>query len=82
MHKDKPPGVFDFAERGVRYLVGFWFTTGLVLSILVRTALLVWGDASESNRPRQSSDMLETETNARKPASANPPPPPTDAVRY
>ena len=37
MHKDKPPGLFDFAERSIRYLVGFWFTAGLILSLLVHT---------------------------------------------
>jgi hypothetical protein len=81
MHKDKPPGIFDFAERGVRYLVGFWFTTGLVLSILVRTVILVRGDTSGEINRRQNAERLEAETAARKPATANTPPP-TDAVRY
>jgi hypothetical protein len=83
MHKDKPPGLFDFAERGVRYLVGFWFTTGLVLSILVRTAILVMGD-NASNATTQSADRLEAEAVARRaardPNKAQPPAP--EAVRY
>jgi len=83
MHKDKPPGLFDLAERGVRYLVGFFFTTGIILSILVRTAILVMGDNS-SDSVRQSSDRLEAEASARKAArdpNAAPPPAPA-AVRY
>jgi hypothetical protein len=82
MHKDKPPGLFDFAERGVRYLVGFWFTTGLVLSILARTAILIMSDdASTPNR--QSTDRLEAEATARKAAKdPNGPPAAPAAVRY
>jgi hypothetical protein len=83
MHKDKPPGLFDFAERGVRYLVGFWFTTGLVLSILVRTTILVMGDNAPSSTT-QSADRLEADAAARRaardPNKTQPPAP--DAVRY
>ena len=80
MHKDKPPGLFDFAERGVRYLAGFWFTTGLVLSILVRTAMLIMGDNSSDSNSR-SPDRLEAEAQARKPATA-PTEAPPPSVRY
>jgi hypothetical protein len=83
MHKDKPPGIFDFAERGVRYLVGFWFTTGLVLSILVRTAILIMGD-NASPPAKQNADRLEAEAAARRaardPNKVQPPAP--EAVRY
>jgi hypothetical protein len=81
MHKDKPPGLFDFAERSVRYLVGFWFTAGLILSLLVHTGMLVRrADATEPGFKRNP-DLLEAEATARKPASATMPPP-TDAVKY
>ena len=81
MHKDKPPGLFDFAERSIRYLVGFWFTTGLVLSLLVHTGMLVWRTDLKGSGYKRSAEQLEAEANARKPASATTPPP-TDAVRY
>jgi hypothetical protein len=82
MHKDKPPGLFDFAERGIRYLVGFWFTTGLVLSILVRTAMLVLRDDA-SNHTVRSSDAIEAAANARKPPKdPNASAPSPAAVRY
>ncbi len=80
MHKDKPPGLFDFAERGVRYLAGFWFITGLVLSMLARTAMLVMGDNSSEAKSR-SPDRLEAEAQARKPATA-PTEAPPPSVRY
>jgi hypothetical protein len=80
MHKDRPPGLFDFAERSIRYLVGFWFTTGLILSILVHTGMLVWrADAKGSGK--QDSDSLEIKAASHKPASATTPPP-VDSVRY
>ena len=81
MHKDKPPGPFDFAERSIRYLVGFWFTSGLVLSILVHTTLLVWRADAKGSDFKRNPEQLEAEAAARKPASATTPPP-TEAVRY
>ena len=79
MHKDRPPGIFDFADRSVRYLVGFWFTSGLILSILVHTGLLIWrADAKEL---KQDSDTLEVKAASHKSASV-PAPPATDAVKY
>jgi hypothetical protein len=80
MHKDRPPGFFDFAERSVRYLVGFWFTTGLVLSVIAHTGILVWRDNAKPG-PERNPDALEAAANARKPASAKTPPP-SAVVRY
>jgi hypothetical protein len=79
MHKDKPPGLFDFAERSIRYLVGFWFVAGLSLSILVRTGILIRRD--DKAEAKRNPEALEAATLARKPASATTPPP-TEAVRY
>ena len=81
MHRDKPPGFFDFAERSIRYLVGFWFTTGLVLSILVHTGLLVWRADAKGPDSKRNPEALEAKAMAQKPASATTPPPAT-AVRY
>lgn len=81
MHKDKPPGLFDFAERSVRYLVGFWFTTGLVLSLLVHTGILVRRADAKGSGYKKSAETLEAEATARKPATATTPPP-TASVKY
>lgn len=79
MHKDKPPGLFDFAERSIRYLVGFWFTAGLILSVIVHTGMLVW--RADAKVLKQSPETLEVKASAHKPASATNPPAP-DAVKY
>jgi hypothetical protein len=81
MHKDKPPGPFDFAERSIRYLVGFWLTAGLALSILVHTGILIWRDNAKGPAPGQNPDALEAKALARKPASATTPAA-AAAVRY
>ncbi len=81
VHKDKRPGVFDFAERSIRYLVGFWFTAGLALSILVHTGMLVWRADDKGPGAKRNPEALEAKTTARKPASATTPPP-SAAVRY
>ena len=82
MHKDKPPGIFDFAERSIRHLIGFWLITGFILSILVHFGLLLWrADRKEPAAPGPNSEALETKTNARRsPASASPAS--TASVRY
>lgn len=80
MHKDRPPGPFDFAERSIRYLVGFWFTAGLVLSVLVRTGILVWRDTNGPG-PKRDAEALEAAAITHKPPSAKAPPP-SEAVRY
>jgi hypothetical protein len=81
MHKDRPPGLFDFAERSIRYLVGFWFTTGLVLSIIAHTGLLVWRADAKGMGGRQNAEALEVKAASHKPPSATTPPP-TDSVKY
>jgi hypothetical protein len=79
MHKDKPPGLFDFAERSIRYLISFWFIVGLTLSILVRTGILIRRD--DKGDASRNPDRLEAEAMARRPATASTPPQ-TEAVRY
>lgn len=80
MHRDKPPGLLDFAQRSIQYLVGFWLMAGLVLSVLVHTGILVWRDAKRSG-PKRDAEALEASALAHKPASAKTPPP-AAAVRY
>lgn len=80
MHKDRPPGLLDFAERSLHYLIGFWFTVGLLLSVIVHTVILVWQDSKRVG-PERSAETLEAKALSHKPASANSPPP-DPAVRY
>lgn len=81
MHKDKPPGPFDFAERSIRYLVGFWFVAGIILSVFVHTGILIRRADAKGPDAKRNPDALEAEAAARKPASATTPPP-SAAVRY
>lgn len=80
MHKDKPPGLFDFAERSIRYLVGFWFTAGLILSILVHTGMLVWRADARGPGLKQDGETLEVKASVHKPATASTAAP--EKVRY
>jgi hypothetical protein len=76
MHKDKPPGIFDFAQRSIRYLIGFWLAAGLLLSFFVHVGLLVWRVDTEKGPKLENG--LETKTApVTKPTS-----PPGPVVRY
>jgi hypothetical protein len=81
MHKDKPPGLFDFAERSVRYLVGFWFAAGLVLSLIVHTGILITRADAKGSGAKETPETLEAKAISHRPAGA-PTQPPTSAVRY
>ena len=78
MHK-KRPGLFDFAGRSTRYLVGFWFTAGLVLSLLVHTGMLIRRAGAKGADP--NSALLEAEAITRKPGTTTTPSP-TAAIKY
>lgn len=80
MHKVRPPGLLEFAQRSVHYVIGFWFVAGLILSVIAHTAILVWRDVRRPN-PERDPTALEATTLAHKPASAKTPPP-AAAVRY
>jgi hypothetical protein len=83
MHKDRPPGLFDFAERSVRYMIGFWFVVGIFLSILVQTGVLVWRSDFSGPRVKPNQDALEAATAAQRAAAGKTPPPdPPAAIRY
>jgi len=80
VHKERPPGLFDFSERSVQYFIGFWLAAGLVLSVIVHTGLLVWRDFRRES-PERNPTSLEASALSHKPASAKTPPP-AEAVRY
>lgn len=83
MHKDKPPGPFDFAERSIRYLVGFWLIGGLVLSMFVHTGMLIWRTDAKAPDSKPDPAKLEAATAARRAAAGKvPPPDAAPAVKY
>jgi hypothetical protein len=83
VHKDKPPGPFDFADRSIRYLVGFWVGAGLLLSLLVHTGMLVWRADAKDPGAKPNPEALEKATAAQRAAAGkSPPPEPPPAVRY
>lgn len=74
MHKDRSPGIFDFAERSIRHLIGFWLISGFILSVLVHFGLLIWrADKKEPALPEPQSEALEAKAAAqRSPSSTSP----------
>ena len=82
MHKDKPPGIFDFAERSIRHLIGFWLISGFILSVLVHFGLLIWR-ADKPPPPDRPSEALENKTAAqRSPSTTSSSTVAPDAVKY
>lgn len=81
MHKDKPPGIFEFTARPVRHAVAVGLATGVVASILTYIGTTLWGaDASARSRPATGPESLEEAAAATHPNVATPTP--SAAVRY
>jgi hypothetical protein len=81
MHKDKPPGFFEFGARPISYSVWFGLITGFILSIFVYAGIsLSRANAPVLVTPRSNADGLEATMSARRNASPTPTAPP--AVRY
>lgn len=81
MHKDKPPGIFDLADRSARHSVGLGLASGVLLSVLVQTGIGIWRADSGLIRARGTvQDAEKAMTSHRTPGT--PPPPPPDAVKY
>ena len=51
VHKDRPPGIFDFAERSLRHTTGMGLVAGFILSILVHVGILIWHAGAVSFGP-------------------------------
>lgn len=81
MHKDKPPGLFDLAERSVQHAIWLGLASGVLLSVLVQAGLLVSKIESGSGRPRASAQEAHRAMTAHK-TPGTPPPAPTAAVKY
>ncbi|MDQ6625636.1 MAG: hypothetical protein M3Y69_05775 [Verrucomicrobiota bacterium] len=83
MHKDKPPGIFEFTARPVQHAVTLGLATGVVLSILTYVGMTLWGaDATARHAEPAGRESLEetTSTIPRPNASATPSAPP--AIQY
>jgi len=82
MHKDPRPGIFDFAARSLRYIIGLGLLTGIILSIFVYVAVFVWrADRGASDPPKANAGELENSMTARR-KIPTPTPAPAAAVRY
>jgi len=64
MHKDKPPGLFEFAARPTAHAVTFGLATGAVLSILAYIGMSLWGADSAARRRPPPRETLEEVTSA------------------
>lgn len=83
MHKDKPPGIFDFADRPVRYAVSFGLATGFVLSIFGYGGLSLWrADSGSTEAPREGADAFVQEAARIAGRVPTPTPTPNSAVGF
>ena len=82
MHRDPPPGIFEFARRSLSYTIGLGLLTGFLLSIFVYGAVLIWrADRGGSEIPKASASTIEAATMAVRDRTATTPAP-TAALRY
>jgi len=83
MHKDLPPGAFDFERRSLRYTISFGLLIGLILSIFVYGAVFIWRadrGGTETTKANAAGTIEAATMAARR--RAPPTPEPTAAVRY
>ncbi len=80
MHKDKPPGLFEFTARPPAHAVTFGLATGAVLSILAYIGMSLWGaDSAARGQPRTRETLEEAtsaaqtnSTDAKRPSAGRP----------
>lgn len=83
MHKDEPPGIFDFPHRTVRHSIGLGLATGVVLGCAVHLGLLIKrADSGGSEKPLAGADAAEREMAKHRKQPTNPPPAAPPAVNY
>ncbi len=81
MHKNPPPGLFDFDRHSLRYTIVLGLITGFILSIFAYTGLFVLRvDKTASDAPKPAAGKFEASVTARQKRVATPAP--TAAVRY
>ncbi|MDQ6809412.1 MAG: hypothetical protein M3Z64_08310 [Verrucomicrobiota bacterium] len=64
MHKDKPPGPFDIANRSAGYVIWLGLGTGFALSILVHLSYLLVNDNSAKQKAPWSPSSARAIPNA------------------
>ena len=80
MHKDKPPGLFDFPARSVRHAVWVGLATGFLLSFLAHVGFVIWrADPDGTRRGMEAAEGMMT-AHHKEPDKATPPP--SAAVDY
>lgn len=70
MHKNKSPGLFEFAARPPAHAVTFGLATGAVLSILAFVGMSLWGADSRGHGIGPTAEGLEQATSAARAHSA------------
>lgn len=74
MHKDKPPGLFDFASHGVMHAVWVGLGCGFGLALLARVAvMIVTAEPDGTARGMDAAKPLMT-AHAKEPDRATPTP--------
>lgn len=83
MHKDTPPGIFDFPRRSVTHGVGVGLIVGILLSAVAHLGLLIWrADANGTEPPRAGAEAAARVMSKHKTPPTNPTPGPSAAVDY
>lgn len=83
MHKDRPPGIFDFPSRSVGHGVGLGLLVGVLLSFVAHLGLLILrANANSSDVPLAGAEAAQREMGKHKKPPTNPTPAPPAAVRY
>lgn len=83
MHKDRPPGIFDFPHRSVGHGVWLGLAFGVLLSFLVHTSLLIMrADPAGTERPLAGAEAAQRVMAQHKKPPTNPTPVPPPAVNY
>lgn len=81
MHKDKPPGIFDFPHRSVGHGVGLGLAFGVLLSFLVHLGFLTMrADPAGAERPLAGVEAAQGVMSKHKKPPTNPTPAPAAAV--
>ncbi|MEO5722130.1 MAG: hypothetical protein ABIR71_11750 [Chthoniobacterales bacterium] len=83
MHKDRPPGIFDFPHRSVGHGIGLGLTVGVLLSAVVHLGLLInQAGAGSSEMPLAGADAAQKVMAKHKKPPTNPAPSPSAAVKF
>lgn len=75
MHKDKPPGLFDFPAHSAQHAIWVGLATGMVLSFLVHASLVITRpDPEGGRRGTAKRRVMSMPKNPKNPATTPNPP--------